>query len=191
MYYSDTLPLIIGITGPIRAGKSTASKYLSEKYGYNFAPNARVLKSILEALGLPARRDLLAATGDAIFADLGRDIIARARVAQVQAHEPLGDLRYVIDGIRYIEEIEVYKTLNNFKLIAISASDDIRYIRAKENIDTIKDGELSASQFQNLNNRQSERYVEILMNCADHRFENVGTEIELKYAIDSFMSSFY
>lgn len=46
------LPPVIALTGPAGSGKSTASKYLVEKYGYQLVKFAGPLKDMLRAIGL-------------------------------------------------------------------------------------------------------------------------------------------
>jgi dephospho-CoA kinase len=185
----DNLPLIVGITGPIRSGKSTAALYLEKHYGYRSVPNVQVLQQILQALGLPQRRDLLVATGDALFAALGRDIIARARVAEVLSSKT-NNLRYVIDGIRYSEEIVVYKTLPSFKLIALESTDQVRYYRALNNSNAIKDGSISLDEFIALNSAQSEKYVPELIELADYNISNSGDVRLLEKNLDCALKQF-
>ncbi|NVK56823.1 MAG: hypothetical protein HWE26_14555 [Alteromonadaceae bacterium] len=185
------LPLIIGITGQIRAGKSTAATYLESHFGYKSIPNAQVLQKILSALGLPLKRELLAATGDALFAELGRGIIARARVAEVQSTNSFDtSTRYVIDGIRYLEELDVYRTLPSFKLIALEATDKERYQRTLDSDNTTKDGNISLDNFMSLNLAQSERYVPQLINAADFNIKNSGDMRQLEHNINSALKSF-
>jgi hypothetical protein len=47
--------MIIGLTGPEGAGKSTAAKLLADMYGLEVLPFARPLKDMLQALGVPRR----------------------------------------------------------------------------------------------------------------------------------------
>lgn len=178
--------MIIGITGFIRSGKTTVANYLQEEYGYMSIPNVQVLRRILTALDLPLRRDLLAATGDALFSELGRDIIARARVAEVLASKSTG-LRYVIDGIRYPEELVVYRELASFKLIALQSTDGERYRRAINSEETVKDGEILFDDFLGLNSAQSEKYVPELMAVADIEILNNQGVGELKSKLDAFL----
>jgi dephospho-CoA kinase len=185
----DNLPLIVGITGPIRSGKSTAALYLEKHYGYRSVPNVQVLQRILHALGLPQRRELLAATGDALFAELGRDIIARARVAEVMSPNT-SNLRYVIDGIRYPEELVVYKKLPSFKLIALESPNQDRYHRALNTSNAIKDGSISLDKFIALNSAQSEKYVPELIELADYKISNSGDVRLLEENLDCALKLF-
>lgn len=49
---SATLPPVIALTGLAGSGKSTASKYLAEKHGYQLVKFAGPLKDMLRAIGL-------------------------------------------------------------------------------------------------------------------------------------------
>lgn len=184
------LPPIIGIVGRIRAGKSSAAEYLSNNYGYTYTPNVRVLKSILNALGLPLERKLLATVGDTLFSDLGKDIIAKARVSEISKSSPNGQSRIVVDGIRYIEELNEYRKLRGFMFLAISCSDQTRYERTLESLDGEKDGLITKSKFLKLNHLQSERDVPYLMSHADSVIVNDLSYGDFELAIDLAIKEF-
>lgn len=175
---ASKLPEIIGLVGPIRAGKTTVSKYLIEKYGYTSASNSDVLRRILDGMGIVQNRANLGALGDSIFKVLGNDIIARFRL------DNLSSGRIVVDGIRYPEEIKRYSEVASFKLLAITADPDLRYERAVCESEEFKDVGISRSAFDGLVQSRSELAVPDLILRAHTVISNDCNFESLKQKID-------
>lgn len=176
-------PSVIGIVGPIRSGKSTVSDYLSRSYGYRVASNAEVLREIAEKIGMSMDRNSLSKLGDAIFSTLGNNAIALYRVSQNH------DQPTVIDGIRYLEEVDTYAKLPSFKLLGVMSGDKARYLRTMALRNTGKDRDLTEEQFLSLSGARSEQYVPRLLQRADHVIENMSTLQRLEIAVDEIMSA--
>jgi dephospho-CoA kinase len=171
-------PQIIGLVGPIRAGKTTVTKYLVEKYGYITASNSDVLREILDGMGIPSNRANLGRLGNSIFEVLGNDIIARYRLDNLH----LG--RIVVDGIRYPEEIKRYSEVAGFKLLAVTADSDVRFDRTVRERTELKDVGISREAFDGLVLSRSELDVPHLVSRADEIIINDGDFESLKQMID-------
>lgn len=176
-----SIPSIIGLVGPIRAGKTTIAKYLVEKYGYIHASNSQVLVNILVSLNMSPTREHMQLLGNSIFEQLGNDAIANFRV------KTLGSNKLVIDGIRYIEEIDCYKQIKDFKLIAVNASLDERFRRSA--IDSIKDANLDVERFHALSSSRSEADVPNIMCNADATINNIFDLDVLKVNLDEIINN--
>jgi len=172
------LPEIIGIVGPIRAGKTTVTKYLVERYGYVSASNSDVLRRILDGMGIKPTRTNLSALGDSIFKVLGNDIIAHYRIDNLHRG------RIIIDGVRYPEELLCYSRVKNFKLLAVMADPDLRFERTLKNSEEFKDIDISRSKFDALACARSELDVPSLMTRADALVYNSGDIEALKSRVD-------
>lgn len=172
------LPQIIGLVGPIRAGKTTTTKYLVEKYGYVTASNSDVLREILEGMGIPSNRENLGRLGNSIFKVLGNDIIAKYRLDNLH----LG--RIVVDGIRYPEEIKRYSEIVSFKLLAVTADPDVRFDRTVRDRTELKDVGISREVFDGLAQSRSELDVPQLVSIADEVIINDRGFESLKQRID-------
>jgi dephospho-CoA kinase len=172
------LPQIIGLVGPIRAGKTTVTKYLVEEYGYISASNSDVLREILDGMGIPSNRANLGRLGNSIFKVLGNDIIAKYRLDNLN----LG--RIVVDGIRYPEEIKRYSEVESFKLLGVAADPDIRFERAVGEREELKDVGISREAFDDLVLSRSELKVPQLVSRADEVIINDGDFESLKQKID-------
>lgn len=173
-------PMIIGLVGPIRAGKSTVSQFLVQKYGYHAASNSALLQNILERLDIVESRQNLSRLGDALFEVLGNDIFARYRLGNLKHHFPI-----VVDGIRYLEEIEIYKTCPSFVLVGIISNDNARYERATRKGISVKDGNPDMEKFRSLELARSELDVPNILAMADFLIENDSSIEDLFVKIDS------
>lgn len=179
----DTLPAIIGIVGPIRAGKTTATDYLVEKYGYISASNSDVLKRILIGMGITPTRTNLALLGNSIFEVLGDDIIARYRLDNLH----LG--RVIIDGIRYPDELKRYSEIPNFRLLGVTSDSAIRFKRTLIDSDEVKDRNISEVDFNKLGLSRSELNVPELISKADATISNMGSIEDLHSQIDAILKN--
>ncbi|WP_093177721.1 AAA family ATPase [Variovorax sp. YR266] len=179
------LPKIIGIVGFIRSGKTTASTYLAERYGYKFASNSDILRDIAGKLAIQPSRDNLKRLGDAIFSTLGNEVIARFRIKEEY------DSPIVIDGIRYKEELDVYFQEPSFKLLGLQSSDEARYLRAVSLAHEGKDALLTQSQFNNLSLARSEENVANLLQSASYVINNDKGIEEIKRRIDDFIKPYF
>lgn len=160
------LPRIIGLIGYIRAGKTTAANYLAERYGYQLASNSDLLRDIAMKLEMLPTRENLGKVGDAIFSSLGNEAIANYRIKE-SANYPI-----VVDGIRYLEEVAIYKVEPTFRLIGVVASEDVRYFRMQALAHDLKDMGINREKFDELSFARSELTVPTLLARADGIVEN-------------------
>lgn len=175
-------PRVIGIVGHIRAGKTTASKYLVDRYGYTLASNSEVLSNILEDMDLPATRENLSRIGNAIFLNIGNDAIARFRLKNLDQDH------IVVDGIRYIEEVEEYRKEPSFVLLGIIASDSNRLERTVNEIKSLKDRDITTEKFGKLSLARSELEVPSIIEMADFKIVNNGPIEQLYSDINNMLS---
>lgn len=176
------LPEIIGLVGPIRAGKTTASKYLVERYGYVSASNSDILKKILEGMNIPVTRSNLASLGNSLFEILGNDLIAKHRLENLH----LG--RIVVDGIRYPDEIKRYMSVPSFRLLGITADATIRFERTVNAEEKLKDANISQAEFECIAESRSELEVPELVAKADETICNLETVEKFKSRIDEIIN---
>ena len=62
---------VIGLSGPISSGKTTAGRYL-ESQGFAYGRYSQVLQALLEERGLPVTRESLQQLGEEIHLGLGQ-----------------------------------------------------------------------------------------------------------------------
>lgn len=173
---------IVGLVGPIRAGKSTISQILVDDFGYSAASNSALLGSILEGMQIEKNRSNLGALGNALFEVLGNDVLAHYRI------RTLGDSKVVIDGIRYEDEIKAYSSIPGFLLIAVEShpADRLQRINAKSGED--KDpGHTNLQALRRMDGARSEVQVPLLMEMAHVRIQNNGNLAALRANVHEIM----
>jgi uncharacterized protein YprB with RNaseH-like and TPR domain/predicted nuclease with RNAse H fold/dephospho-CoA kinase len=89
---------VIGLSGPISSGKTTAGKYLALR-GFAYGRYSQVLQSLLEDRGLPVTRESLQQIGEEVYSGLGQRWLGSELIRRMPES---GDL--VIDGLRHPED---------------------------------------------------------------------------------------
>ena len=89
---------VIGLSGPIAAGKTTLSRRLEEA-GYAYTRYSSVVEDELKRLHRPINRSTLRELGEEIHRDRGQRWLGRRLLERVA-----GERRIVIDGLRFPED---------------------------------------------------------------------------------------
>ena len=119
----------IGISGQILAGKSTAAEFFVGSFKAEFFEFSALLEKLLNLLNLPLIRTNYQNLGEFLRRAYGGDVLAKALV---KASKGSSSDILVFGGIRAVEELEAFKKLPDFKLIYISAPEELRYERVLE-----------------------------------------------------------
>ena len=126
--------MIISLSGKIGAGKTTAARYLSQRYGYHVLSTRRLLSDILVANGKKVDRRSLQ--------DLGKELVAvigpSGFVVAMLEYLPKGN--YVIDAIRYAKAVDYLrlKYPNRYKHFHISVEESLREKRLRNKQDLLE-----------------------------------------------------
>ena len=116
---------IVGITGPMGAGKTTASEIIQEK-GYKRFSFSDAIKAEASRQGLPIDdRTTLQDVGDKLRQVYGLDVLARRTV---DTFEQSGQQKAVIEGIRNPGELKYIQNVGGF-VIGINATLEERFNR--------------------------------------------------------------
>lgn len=177
-------PMIIGVTGALRAGKTTVATLISKNYGYRHASNSDLLKKIAKKMNIDMTRENLGSLGDALFSVLGNDLLAQFRLNEIESE------RIVVDGIRYKEEVERYKRHGSFFLIGVQAPDEIRHKRAIIANDPIKYTDRLPGNFSDHHNNRSELEVPKVMEMANAVINNAEDKVSLFGSVSAIMERF-
>ena len=118
---------VIGISGPIAAGKTTAARHL-ELLGFRYARYSMVLEAALKARGEHPDREDLQKFGELVHNEYGQRWLGR-RLLETLPQD--GDI--VIDGLRFPEDhaflVETFGPA--FRHVHIKASEQVRNTRFK------------------------------------------------------------
>ena len=178
------MPLVIGLAGRIGSGKTEARRYLSDKYGAREAIFSRILMDILDRLYLPHKREYLQKLGAFIRRELGGQVIVKAFEKDI---ENISSDIIVIDGIRYINEVEMLRKFRNNVLIYIHAPQEMRYERSKKRGEK-GEAHITYNEFVEADGRETERNIDEIGDKADYRIENTGDLNQLYARIDDILN---
>jgi len=178
-------PKIIGITGLPASGKTEAANFIKKRgipsvnMGDVLRKEAPDLKNIGEYADYLRNKE-------------GMDAIAKRCIPQIEKiiNEECGNLKFIlIEGIRNIEEVELFRSLtDDFVLINITADKIIRFER------TLKRGREDASKdlenFEERDRREIGWGLEKVMKNADIVVINNSSLNELKDKIEDILQIF-
>ena len=161
------LKKVIGISGSLASGKTTAGKLL-EKKGFTYSRYSLVLKNHLETEGKEVNRKNLQEFGDYVNKFKGQRWLGQQLVKQFYNPETTEYL--VVDGLRFLEDPAFLRETfgDNFLHIHIQTADNLR----KERYLSIVENNVS---FDAANSHEVERETELLMNKADIVIDNNGS----------------
>ena len=153
---------VIGISGPIAAGKTTASGFI-KSVGYSYGRFSLVLTKLLEDDGIEPHRQNLQKTGDEVNIKKGQRWLGNKLIELLPKNCNL-----VIDGLRFPEDYAFMKETYGpaFFLIYINAPAKTRKLRYLGMGGT-------EEEFDKANSHNVERMVENLSNLADIKVSNV------------------
>ncbi len=165
--------IVIGLTGHIAAGKTTAAAHIERK-GFAYYRYSQVIADVLKSRDIEVNRDSLQQAGGQLFDFSGQYDLNR------QVEERLkGNLQVVIDGMRHYEDYTYWKekSFTKFYLLYIEADEDICIARYKKD------------DYQKVDQHHVEQEIDELRVYADAVIENDGTLEDLYAKIDAFMKS--
>jgi dephospho-CoA kinase len=155
---------VIGFSGPIAAGKTTAATAL-QKQGFGYGRFSQVLALLLQESGKPVNRDTLQELGERVHRSPGQRWLCRRLVAALPERGNLA-----IDGLRWPEDhatlVEAHGP--SFQHVYITASTENRRVRY------VKDGH-SKRDFESAIQHPVERKIADLATLAHFRVSNDGT----------------
>ena len=178
-------PLIIGLVGEIASGKTTATDYLSEKYGAEPYKFSGMLRDILARLRQEATRENLQKLSTAVRQLFGESVMSKV-ISQdlASATAPL----IVAEGIRRLSDIEYLKEFSNFALVAIDADARSRYERITQRSENADDRAKTWDAFVLESQREPEQKIREVMKSAKYVIDNNGPIDDFYAQIDALMA---
>ena len=190
------MKFIIGITGKIGSGKTIIANHISKKC--NNAPIYRfskILLDILRRLYLESTRENFQKLGSSLREEFGKDVIVNAMMRDLEKEK--GKV-VIIDGIRYLNEIEMLEKLKlskgnnvNTLLIGVDASPRLRYERCiNRKNEKKKESSLTFEEFLILSEKkETEKEIDLVLKKVDYLIDNNSktTKEELMKKIDEIL----
>ncbi|HJZ06084.1 MAG TPA: hypothetical protein VJ327_09620 [Patescibacteria group bacterium] len=140
------IPLIIGITGPTKAGKTMVSKHLVTEHGFHYECLSTYIREKSVSLGNPTPNwEELRDIAIQWRREEGLEILVKVLLQRLKQKGVLRTARaIVIDGVLHREEVRLLREIPNAHLISITAPLDLRYESTKawespENVPTIEE----------------------------------------------------
>lgn len=175
-------PKIVGISGPIGAGKSSIANILINEKRFNYVSFGNLIRQILKRESKKITRKSLQERGNQVIKQLGYEGITSLLLENI---DPEAD--YVIDGIRHIEIFRFLKQVygTSFQLVFVDAPVRTRFERVRErahydNVDSIQ-------KFKEYENHPLESNIHILEEVASLVIDNTKNKQHMRRTIQKFV----
>lgn len=120
--------MIIGLTGKNAAGKGEAAKYLEAK-GYTYFSLSDELRAEATARGLTHTREEMIKLGTELREEKGVGYLAGKINEKIKEMKEEGKNKFVVDSIRNPGEIEELQKNEDFTLVGVEATPEVRFER--------------------------------------------------------------
>lgn len=166
-------PFVIGVSGPIAAGKTTLAEILKAK-GFAYTRFSLVIDDILKEKNLPLDRHHRQLVGAEVNRDGRQRELAERTLAKVS-----GARAIVIDGLRFPDDHAFLREKFGYRFhhIFVSAPDDLRKERYAERLSLPPSAAEQA--FSEANSSDVERMVPTLERLADQTVFNVSSKEDM------------
>ena len=118
--------MIIGLTGRNGSGKGEAVRFLQYKSFYPYSLSD-VIREEVRMRGMEITRERLIEVGTDLRTQGGTAILAERILEKIE-----GDKNYVIDSFRHPDEVKAFKARDDFSLIFVDATPEVRFQRVRD-----------------------------------------------------------
>jgi dephospho-CoA kinase len=177
--------LIIGLVGPSAGGKGTVKDYLRKKFNAEDCRFSTILGDILNRVEVPISRENLQTLSTVLRKTFGEDLLAKAIANDAQK---IKSEIAVIDGVRRITDIGHLMPLDNFVLVSVDASPEVRYKRAISRNQYLGDSQKTFEQFLLEHNSEADREIPEVMKSAKVKINNDGSFEDLYQQVDQLIA---
>jgi dephospho-CoA kinase len=172
--------LVIGITGRIGAGKTSAGEYLKSKHGFQYLRYSQVLADwrATNARSQASLQDI----GWEVMSTGVQDELNRRLIAQIAP-----DADAAVDGLRHPVDLESLKHAfgPSFHLLYLDCPQQVRWHRKK-----VKEKYQSLEAFRRADSHPVEQHIESLRSGAALVLRNDGSLHDLYSALDEAVRQF-
>lgn len=185
--------MIIGVTGWFASGKDTVCEYL-EKKGFIKISLSDIIREHCTKEGIAHSRDNLREMGNRLREQYGPDYLAREALRRMQSAD--SDHNYVVPSVRQPAEVTIFRADKNFVLWEVFAPQEARFQRLLDRARSDDEKNITFEEFvakeeaekgDGPNCQQVDRVIEL----ADTRVDNSGTEMDLWKNIDKILEDFH
>lgn len=177
--------LIIALVGRICAGKGVTSEYMAQKYGAAVLSFSDPMREMLKILHQDVNRVNLQKFSLAIRQHFGEE--AFSIMIKGQALDRSENI-IVLDPIRRPADIVAFDSGSSFVLVALKRDDGARYQSMVTRNREKSDSDVTREKFNELDNAETEIYINDLAAKADYTIENSGTIEDLYKKVDELMA---
>lgn len=169
---SDLLPeLVVGLSGPIAAGKTTAARYL-EQLGFRYCRFSEILVEELSLRGIAVNRNTLQKLGDETF----NSRFGQRRLQNKLAERVEGAQRIVVDGLRHLDDLAFLRERWGFATVHVHISADMDLRESRYAVRSLE----GRRTFRIASSHAVEKNVPKLKNLADYSIVNKGSAAEFE-----------
>ena len=171
--------IVIGLSGPMAAGKTTAAGLLSRS-GFRYCRFSEVLEEELKAVGQAINRRTLQSAGEKTL----NSRFGQRRLQNKVAERVEGAERIVVDGLRHPEDWAFVRERWGFAAahVHVGADADVRSSRYSD-----RSGE-STSTFREASAHAVEKNVPVMEQLADYRIVNAGSVRDLETELSGLVA---
>lgn len=178
--------IILGLVGELAAGKGTAAKYLTEKYGASAHRFSTMLRDVLNRLYLEISRKNMQRLSTILRQNFGEDLLAKVIAKDVEAdsHQIV-----VVDGVRRFADIKYLRQIKGFILARVTTDVKTRYERLLARGENEDDKNKTFEQFVADHKKEADLEIPEVMKEADLEIDNNGSLEDLYRQLDKIVKS--
>jgi len=171
------------ITGMSGSGKTTLAEMFLED-GFTIVTMGDVIRGLAEARGLEPTPENLGRVAKGIREEGGEAAVAERCVEKINS---IPEQNVVIDGIRSIREVEIFKEAYDATLVAVSASEGTRFDRLRKR--NRSDDPPDLATFRVRDERELGFSLGLAIAAADFTIDNEGTPQHLRAEFQRLLKS--
>ena len=123
-------PLLIGLVGPTKSGKTVIAKYLVTSFNFRYECLSHSLRECVWDIEASNNWNVMGKYGSMLRNHKGKDFLASDAFNRIQKNSE--DANFVIDGIYHPCEIEYLKKVSDFTLWGLKINQQNRIKKANE-----------------------------------------------------------
>ena len=176
---------MLGLTGPLAAGKGEASAYLEQK-GFVFFSLSDIIRQEAKKRGLDIARITMIALGNELREHFGPTVLADRTLENIRASKAKN---VVIDSVRNVHEVQALKKAGVI-MVGIDADPKIRFARLKERNragDVTTYQQLIQIEKQENSASDTKQQLRKCFESSAYFLKNDGTVEELQSQIDALL----